>query len=133
MVFSVSTPETALQLPTSVLKTPVWLNDSYIHEQFEISLCMLLDGINHQSVFVIAQLPVLACLHQFPIQRLIEISKSQQRSLKAGFLESLKCTHCIFCECHLLILFADSFPRKIFMQWLCNVSKPFNKLPVMSS
>ena len=65
MVSRVGIPETALQLPTSVLKTPVWLNDSYIHEQLKIGLHMLLDHINHQSVFVIAQFPVLACLHQF--------------------------------------------------------------------
>ena len=59
-------PETAPQSPTSVLKTPVWLNERYVHEQLMIGLCMLLDGIDHQFVFVIAQLPVLACLCWFP-------------------------------------------------------------------
>ena len=66
MVSRVGIPETAPQLLTSVLKTPIWLNDSSIHEQLKISLCMLMDGIHHWSVIVIAQLPVLACLHQFP-------------------------------------------------------------------
>ena len=66
MVSRVGTLETALQLSMSVLKTPVWLNDSYIHEQIKISLGMLPDGINHQYVFVITQLLVLSFLHQFP-------------------------------------------------------------------
>ena len=66
MVSRAGVHETALQLLTSVLKSPVWLNESYIHEQVKISLFMLQDGIDHQSVFVIAQLPVLASLHWFP-------------------------------------------------------------------
>ena len=66
MVSRFSILETALQSLTLMLKTSIWLNDSYVHEQLKISLHMLLDGIDHQSVFVIAQLPVLACLHQFP-------------------------------------------------------------------
>ena len=64
MVSRAGIPETAPQFPTLVLKTPVWLNDSYIHEQLRIGLHMLPDGINHQSVFVLAQLPILPCLCQ---------------------------------------------------------------------
>ena len=66
MVSRVDIPETAPQSLTSVLKTSMWLNDSYVHEQLKISLHMLPDGIGHQSVFVVVQLPVLTCLHQFP-------------------------------------------------------------------
>ena len=66
MVSRVGALETAPQLSTSVLKTPVSLNDSYVHEWLKISLCMLLDGVNHQSVFVIAQFQVQACLSQSP-------------------------------------------------------------------
>ena len=54
MVSKVGTPETALQSPTLVLKTPDWLNDSYRHEQLKIRLHMLPDSIDYQSVFVIA-------------------------------------------------------------------------------
>ena len=66
MVSRVGIPETAPQSPTSVLKTLICLNDSYVHEQLKIVLYILPDGIDYWSVFVIAQLPVIACLHQFP-------------------------------------------------------------------
>ena len=58
-------PETALQLPTSVLRTPAWLNGSYTPEQLRTGSHMPPDGINHQTVSVIVQLPVLACSHHF--------------------------------------------------------------------
>ena len=51
MVSKVSISETAPQLPTSVLKTPVWLNDSYIHEELKIGLHMLPDSMDHQSFY----------------------------------------------------------------------------------
>ena len=50
MVSRVGISENAPPSPTSVLKPPVWLNDSYVHEQLKISLHMLSDGIDHQSV-----------------------------------------------------------------------------------
>ena len=50
MVSRVDIPGTVPQLSTSVPKTPIWLNDSYIHEQLKIGLHMLPDGIDHQSV-----------------------------------------------------------------------------------
>ena len=58
----VGIPETAPQSPTLVLKTLVLLNDSYFYEQLMIGWCMLPGGIDHQSVFVIAQLPIPTCL-----------------------------------------------------------------------
>ena len=40
MASIVGISETALQLTTSVLRTPVWLNDSYTHEQFKDQLAL---------------------------------------------------------------------------------------------
>ena len=47
-----------------MLGTSVCLNGSYAHEQLKNGLDRLPDGTDHQSVSVIAQLPVIACLHQ---------------------------------------------------------------------
>ena len=66
MVSRVGIPETALQLPTLMLKTLILLNDSYAHKQLTIGFHMLPDGIDHQSVFMIAWLPILTYLHWFP-------------------------------------------------------------------
>ena len=65
MVSRVSIPGTAQQSPTLVPRILVLWNDSYAHEYLEISLHMLQDGINHWSFFGIAQLLILAYLHQF--------------------------------------------------------------------
>ena len=65
MSSKVGIPETALISPTLVLKTLVSLNDRYAHEELGIGLHMLLDGIDHQSVFGIAQLLIPTYLYQF--------------------------------------------------------------------
>ena len=112
MVSRVGIPETALQLPTLVLKILVLLNDSYTHEELKVNLHVLLDGIDHHSVFVIAWLSILTyfCI-SFQEKWLIEISKSQQRGLKTSPLKHLKGTQSFFHECYLLVLLADTFPR----------------------
>ena len=91
MVSRVSIPETAWQSPTLVLKTLVLLNDSYAHEGLEISLHMLPDDIDHQSVFGIAQLLILNLLAS--VSRRNGLSKSAKAStgaLRQAFLRVLK-------------------------------------------
>ena len=102
-------PETASQLPTSVLRTPVWLNDDYIHKQLKTVSCMPLDGINHQTVSVAAQLPVLACLCQslggMVYRKSAKYSTVALRQAFLSFLQapstsSVSITHLIFLPAH---------------------------------
>ena len=75
-----------------MLKSLVLLNHSYAYEQLKISLHMLLDGLeDHPSVFVIAWLSILTYI-SFLEKWLIEISKSQHRSLETSLLKHLKGT-----------------------------------------
>ena len=69
-----------------MLKTLVLLNDSYAHESLKIDLHMLPGGIDHQSVFVIAQLPIQLTCIGFQEKWLIEISKGQHRASRQAFL-----------------------------------------------
>ena len=88
-------------------------------------------GIDHQVVFVIAQLPILTYWHQSPKEWLITIGKRQHRSLEARPFKHFKGILCLFHEHYSLTLPAGTFPRYMFMQWLHYTCKPFDKSPVM--
>ena len=102
MVSRVGIPETALQLPTIMLKTLISLNNSYDHEWLEISLHMLPDGIGCQSVCMDSTAPIPNLL----------VSVSRRNGLsKTSFLKCLKGILGLLHEHYSLTLLTGIFPR----------------------
>ena len=90
---------------------------------------MLLDGIDHQSVFVITvPNPKLVA----SISRLVKVSKSQNRGLETNFFKCLKGILGLCHECYWLTLLTITFPRQMFVQGLWYMCKPLDELLIVS-